>query len=49
MAKLATRDPELRDRLDDVRRPQAHPLFRIVPGGIETWEKKARSLTSRQS
>lgn len=39
MAKLAIRDPELRDRLELVRRPQPHPLFRIVPGGIEAWEK----------
>lgn len=39
MAKLATRDPELRDRLEDVRHPQPHPLFRIVLGGVEIWEK----------
>jgi hypothetical protein len=30
MAKLASRDPELRDRLKAVRRPQPHPLFRIA-------------------
>ena len=39
MGKLSVRDPELRDRLATVSRPQAHPSFRIVPGGIEPWEK----------
>ncbi|MHB8079779.1 MAG: pyrimidine dimer DNA glycosylase/endonuclease V [Candidatus Krumholzibacteriia bacterium] len=38
-AKVRERDPELADRLDSVARPRAHPLFRIVPGGIESWER----------
>jgi hypothetical protein len=25
--------------LDRVRRPEPHPLFRIVPGAIEPWER----------
>lgn len=41
MAKLAIRDPERRDRLGPVERPKPHPLFRIVPGGVEAWEKGA--------
>ena len=41
MAKLAMRDPEWRDRLERVVRPQPHPLFRIVRGGPEAWEKGA--------
>ena len=41
-AKLARRDPELRRRLSRVRRPQAHPSFRVVAGGLETWEKRQR-------
>jgi hypothetical protein len=42
MAKLAKRDPETRVRLESVRRPQPHPSFRIVPGGVESWERPPR-------
>jgi hypothetical protein len=42
MTKLATRDPEAHARLECVRRPRAHPSFRIVPGVVETWEKGKR-------
>jgi len=42
MAKLAIRDPELHSRLAQVSRPQPHPLFRVVTGDVETWEKNAR-------
>ena len=40
MAKLARRDPELRGRLTHIRRPRAHPSFRIVSGDVETWERR---------
>ena len=40
LAKLAIRDPELRDRLRDVRRPDPHPLFRVVSGDVEEWERR---------
>jgi hypothetical protein len=40
LAKLAARDPHWRRRLTAVGRPQPHPLFRIVPGGVEPWEKR---------
>ena len=40
MAKLAIRDPVLHGRLAPIRRPQSHPSFRIVPGDVETWEKR---------
>lgn len=39
-AKLATRSPTLVDRLD-TRRLAAHPLFRIVRGDVEPWERAA--------
>ena len=29
--------------LQDIRRPQAHPLFKIVPGPLEEWNGRARS------
>jgi hypothetical protein len=38
--KLAARRPELAARVS-VRRIAPHPLFRIVPGPIETWERPA--------
>ena len=44
LAKLAIRDPALRDRLEMVKRPQPHPLFRIVAGDVEAWEKGPRPL-----
>jgi hypothetical protein len=37
-AKLARRDPERRRKLSAVRRPQPHPSFRVVAGGVENWE-----------
>ncbi len=42
LAKLAVRDPALRDRLEGVTRPHPHPLFRVVAGDVEAWEKGSR-------
>jgi hypothetical protein len=42
MMKLSMRDPEAHARLECVRRPRTHPSFRIVPGGVEAWEKGKR-------
>lgn len=36
--KLRVRSPERLKELHDVERPQSHPLFRIVAGGIAPWE-----------
>ena len=38
-AKLRIRDPEWADRLEKVASPEPHPLFQVVPGGVEAWEK----------
>lgn len=40
MTKLASRAPEDHNRLGFVKRPQPHPMFRVVPGGVENWEKR---------
>lgn len=48
MAKLAVRDAELFCCLSLVRRPQSHPLFRIVPGGVETWERFSATAARKQ-
>lgn len=47
LAKLAIRDPGLRDRLEVVRRPRPHPMFRIVAGDVEAWEKAPRGLPNK--
>ena len=39
LAKLRRRDPARAAALAPIRRPQAHPLFRIVAGGIAGWER----------
>ncbi|REJ04777.1 pyrimidine dimer DNA glycosylase [Microbacterium bovistercoris] len=39
MAKLEKRTPEQHARLEDVRTPDPHPLFVVVPGGIVDWER----------
>lgn len=37
-AKLAHRDPERLARQKQLHRPQAHPLFRVIAGGVAPWE-----------
>jgi hypothetical protein len=37
--KLRARDPAKLAELEKVKKPEAHPLFRIRKGGIEKWEK----------
>jgi hypothetical protein len=38
LAKLALRNPQLHRRWRKVV-PECHPLFRVVPGPIEAWER----------
>jgi hypothetical protein len=38
LAKLRRRAPERYRTFRDLRRPAAHPLFRIVPGEVAVWE-----------
>jgi pyrimidine dimer DNA glycosylase len=49
MAKLAIRDAERHGRLAHVRRPQPHPSFRLVPGDVETWEKRRGTAQPRHA
>lgn len=39
MRKLKTRDPKRRVALAGVKKPLSHPLFRVVRGGVASWEK----------
>jgi hypothetical protein len=41
LGKLSVRDPQRIRELARGRLPDAHPLFRVVAGGIATWEKGA--------
>lgn len=38
--KLKRRAPDLARRWREVTRPKPHPLFRIVPGPVQDWEKR---------
>jgi hypothetical protein len=49
MAKLAVRDPDWRRQFEEVRRPLAHPMFRIVPGEIESWERFEKVSAQRST
>jgi hypothetical protein len=44
-AKLAGRSPEVIERWRDVA-PEPHPLFRVVPGPIESWERQPSGARS---
>ena len=37
--KLALRDAQLLDRLKAVTCPDTHPLFKKIPGPVQTWER----------
>ena len=39
MAKLRIRDPAAARRLTKIGSPEPHPLFQVVPGGVESWER----------
>jgi len=38
-AKLRVRNAEAYVRLANLKRPKAHPLFMVVPGPVEGWER----------
>ncbi len=40
--KLRTRDPGRYRTLRNIKTPEPHPSFRVVEGGVEPWERKAR-------
>lgn len=39
LRKLTTRDPARLEALKQIATPEPHPLFRVVDGEIEPWEK----------
>jgi hypothetical protein len=40
LRKLRLRSPRLYDQWRRDARPQPHPLFKIVQGGVESWERR---------
>ncbi|HEX7370291.1 MAG TPA: hypothetical protein VF284_08450 [Rhodanobacteraceae bacterium] len=38
-AKLGVRDPDRLTVIRHIRRPQCHPSFQVIAGGVEAWEK----------
>ena len=38
-AKLKIRDEEYYRKLKDVVKPRPHPMFKVKPGGIASWER----------
>jgi hypothetical protein len=37
--KLLHRDPEWLLRFSNLMMPEVHPLFKMIPGGLEPWER----------
>ena len=46
LQKLAVRNPALYEQWRSISTPACHPLFRLQPGPIETWER-VNGTTSR--
>jgi hypothetical protein len=45
LQKLAVRNPELYERWRSIGVPECHPLFRIQPGPIESWERVSATIS----
>jgi len=48
LAKLRRRRPERYRELSALPSPSAHPLFRIVPGPVQPWERSRTLVPPRQ-
>jgi len=46
-AKLQARSPDRAVLLEGVLTPEPHPLFHVVPGDVETWERATDSRPAR--
>ena len=47
MTKIKSRDPSLYIRWRGTETPEAHPLFQIIPGQVEPWERLGYSPPRR--
>jgi len=48
LAKLRGRSPALYAQCREGARPEPHPLFEIVQGGVESWERRAARTSSQR-
>lgn len=39
LRKLRVRSPDVYAKWKSVKRPEPHPMFRIVRGPVESWER----------
>ncbi len=44
MEKIARRAPDLHAALSGIDTPEAHPVFLVVPGPAESWEKGRKTI-----
>lgn len=49
MRKLQQRDPVIHKRIRSLKAPAPHPLFRIVAGDVEEWERVNLRSRARQA
>jgi hypothetical protein len=49
MGKLKVRDPLRAAQFAQIKRPDVHPLFKVIAGGVEQWEKVAESADRKRS
>jgi hypothetical protein len=47
LEKLRTRDPQRLTKLKTVKSPRPHPLFRVVSGGVSSWERGTEPSRTR--
>lgn len=47
LAKLRRRSPTRYRLLRDLKEPEPHPIFRIVPGGMREWERTMGEIRDR--
>jgi hypothetical protein len=47
LEKLRTRDPQRYEELKDVREVEVHPIFFVVEGDVEPWEKVKSDLARK--
>lgn len=40
LAKLKARSPQVYAAVAEITAPETHPLFHVVPGGVEGWERR---------
>jgi Pyrimidine dimer DNA glycosylase len=45
LQKLAIRNPALLQQWDSISVPECHPMFRVQPGPIESWERTSDTVS----